>query len=68
MNRKMGKSINSKIELTPAERIISAIRKLDEAGMLDVEIEVYTNGECKTAEELAESLEDELNYAADASM
>ena len=50
-----------------AERIIDAIEKLEIAGILDLEIEVYTNGEYKTADELADSLEDELSYAAEAS-
>ena len=50
-----------------AERIIDAIEKFEMAGMLDTEIEVYTKGEYKTADDLADALEDELSYAAEAS-
>lgn len=49
------------------QQLFNVIERLEDAGMLDNEIEVYTNGEYKTVEELVDSLEDELSYAAEAS-
>ncbi len=45
--------------------LFDVIERLEDAGMLDLEIEVYTNGEYKTVEDLVNSLEDELSYAAE---
>lgn len=64
--KKLGKA--KKIaKKTDIERIIDAIIKLDSAGILDVEIETFSDGKYETAEDLADALEEELSYAAEAS-
>ena len=54
-----------KTEESRIKHLFNVIERLEDAGMLDVEIEVYTDGEYKTVEDLVNSLEDELSYAAE---